>query len=237
MTAITLGFITLLTSTLTGVIGMGGGLLLLGIMPIFLPAAAIIPVHGVTQLASNSSRAWFGRSHINWDVMSPFILGGVFGTACFALVLRVISLDYLPIFIACYILLSQWSNVFNKLVSRIESFTLLGFFQVGLSLLSGTIGPVHMVLLNKRYGDKDEVVATAAALMTVKHGLKVIAFAIVGVKLWQYGDVMLAMIAAAIVGSYIGTKLRGRLDKKRFAMAMKIILSILAVNMLLTVFR
>lgn len=232
MTALALGLITLMTSTLTGIFGLGGGLLLLGILPAFLPIHAVIPVHGVTQLASNGSRAWFGRKEIRWAILLPYCVGGAVGTACFALVLQVISLDYLPLFIGSYILLSQWSNVFNRAVSRFESFALLGFVQVGLSVLAGTIGPVHMVLLNKRYADKDEVVSTAAALMTIKHTLKVFAFVLIGVKVWQFGDVMVVMIAAAVAGSYLGTRLRGKVKGAHFAQILKIVLSLLAIRMI-----
>lgn len=236
MTTLILGLITALTSTLTGVFGLGGGLLLLGIMPIFLPIAAVIPVHGVTQLASNASRAYFSWSAIRWSIIPSYLLGGVIGTACFALILQAISLNYLPLFIGGYILLSQWSDVFNRLVERFESFSLLGFFQVGLSLLSGTIGPVHMVLLNKHYENRHDIVATAAVMMSIKHGLKVIAFILIGISFWQFSDVMLTMIAAAIIGSYLGTKLRGTLDKKHFAPILKVLLSILAIRMIAGVF-
>ena len=47
------------TSTLTAITGIGGGMMLIAIMPGFLPAAAIVPVHGMVQLFSNSSRAFF----------------------------------------------------------------------------------------------------------------------------------------------------------------------------------
>lgn len=236
LTALTLAIITLCTSTLTGIFGMGGGLLLLGFMPSFLPIAAVIPVHGVTQLISNASRAYFSWSAIHWSVMPAFLLGGALGTAVFALVLQAISLNYLPLFIGGYILLSQWSNVFNRIVERFESFALLGFFQVGLALLTGTIGPVHMVMLNKRYSDRHEIVATAAAMMSIKHGLKVIAFILIGVKLWQYSDVMIGMIIAAIVGSYLGTKLRSKTNNAHFKLALKVILSLLAIKMIIQFF-
>jgi hypothetical protein len=48
------------TSTLTAITGIGGGMMLIAIMPGFLPAAAIVPVHAAVQLFSNSSRAFFG---------------------------------------------------------------------------------------------------------------------------------------------------------------------------------
>ncbi len=215
---------------------MGGGLLLLGFIPSFLPPAATIPVHGVVQLVSNISRAYFSWRHIRWQVFTPYILGGVVGTACFAFVLKSISLAYLPLFIGGYILLSQWSNIFNRLVAKLESFALLGFIQVGLSLFSGTIGPVHMVLLHKRYDDKDDIVATAAGLMTVKHGLKIVAFIVIGVELWHYLDVMVVMSLAAIGGSYLGTRLRGKTQNKQFRWVLKLLLSVLAIKMIIEVF-
>lgn len=59
MTALILGIITIFTSSLTAVLGIGGGLLLVGIMPSFLPIQNVVPIHAFTQLASNVSRALF----------------------------------------------------------------------------------------------------------------------------------------------------------------------------------
>ena len=53
-------------SFITVVLGIGGGALLLAIMASFLPAAALIPVHGVVQFGSNSTRAALLRDGIQW---------------------------------------------------------------------------------------------------------------------------------------------------------------------------
>lgn len=45
---ILLALANLLTSALTGITGVGGGMILIGIMPLLVPAHAIVPVHGVT---------------------------------------------------------------------------------------------------------------------------------------------------------------------------------------------
>ena len=42
--------IAFLTSAFTAMAGIGGGLVLVALMPGFLPAQAIVPVHGVVQL-------------------------------------------------------------------------------------------------------------------------------------------------------------------------------------------
>ncbi len=62
----TLGLISLITSLVAGVIGFGGGMLLIAILPMFLAPSLIIPVHGVTQLASNSSRMLFSFKDVQW---------------------------------------------------------------------------------------------------------------------------------------------------------------------------
>jgi uncharacterized membrane protein YfcA len=44
-TEIILTLVALLTSTITSILGVGGGILRVAAMPIFLPAALIIPMH------------------------------------------------------------------------------------------------------------------------------------------------------------------------------------------------
>ena len=57
-TELTLGVISFLTSTVAGVVGIGGGMMLITILPSFLPLNALIPVHGLTQMSKcNFSRA------------------------------------------------------------------------------------------------------------------------------------------------------------------------------------
>lgn len=63
--------VSFLTSAFTAIIGVGGGIALISVMPGLLPAAAIIPVHGAVQLASNASRVFFGFRHMNGASSGP----------------------------------------------------------------------------------------------------------------------------------------------------------------------
>ena len=60
------------TSMITATLGAGGGVLLLVLMASWLPPAAIIPVHGMIQLGSNSGRAILTWHHIDWKVIAAF---------------------------------------------------------------------------------------------------------------------------------------------------------------------
>mgnify|MGYP007032542001 CR=1 FL=1 len=77
--------VSFLTSTFTAVIGMGGGIMLISVMPGLLPAAAIVPVHGALQLASNSSRVLFRLRHLACSILWPFLarpaLGSIAGAS------------------------------------------------------------------------------------------------------------------------------------------------------------
>lgn len=80
------------------------------------------------------------------------------------------------------------------------------------------------------------VVATAAALMSITHLLKVFAFMIFGFVFFDYIGILVAMIIGAIAGSYAGTKLRDKIDGKKFMLALKVILSLMAIKLVIFVF-
>lgn len=234
MTELTLGIITFLTSTIAGVVGLGGGMILIAVLPSFLPVNALVPVHGLTQMSSNLSRAVFGWKDVKTEVIPKFLIGSIVGVSFFAGILYFISLTYVPLFIGIYIILSLWSQKFNDKIKRFESYYLIGFIQSGFSIVVGATGPLATTLLVKDYNDKDIVVSTAAALMSITHMLKVFAFMIFGFIFWDYISILTAMIIGAIIGSWAGTKLRDKIDGKKFMMALKILLSLMAVKLIVT---
>ncbi len=236
MNELFLGILSFLTSTVAGVVGIGGGMMLIAILPSFLPLNALIPVHGLTQMSSNLSRAVFGYKDVQYEVIPKFLLGSAIGIGIFAGILNFISLEYVPLFIGAYILLSLWSEKFNEKIKRYESYFLAGFFQTGLSMVVGATGPLTMTLLLKDYQDKDKVVATGAALMSITHILKVFVFMYFGFVFFDYIGIIVAMIIGAVAGSWAGTQLRDKIDGKKFILILKVLLSALAIHVIVGVF-
>ncbi len=236
MDALTLGLISFGTSVITGVIGIGGGLLLIAILPFFLPIHAYMPLHGLNQIASNLSRAYFGRSEIQFQVIPKFLIGSFIGVGVFALLLKMISLTYIPFFIGIYILLSLWSDAFNHIMTKYESYTVIGFFQTGLSVIVGTTGQLAMTKLLKEFQDKDKVIATSALLMCLTHLLKIIVFIYFGFVFYDYIGIIGSMVLGSIIGSYIGTQLRRKLKGEKLIFILKIVLSLLALRSMVAIF-
>ncbi|MBT3334540.1 MAG: sulfite exporter TauE/SafE family protein, partial [Rhodospirillaceae bacterium] len=64
LVAILLLGISAFTSLISAAFGLGGGLVLLAVMATVMPAAALVPVHGVVQIGSNFGRATVMVRHI-----------------------------------------------------------------------------------------------------------------------------------------------------------------------------
>ena len=63
-TMIVLVVACVVTATISGILGMAGGVTLLGVMTALLPAPVVVPLHGIVQLASNWTRTWAFRRHV-----------------------------------------------------------------------------------------------------------------------------------------------------------------------------
>jgi uncharacterized membrane protein YfcA len=104
LTAIAVG-----TSIVSGVMGLAGGMLLLAAMLHWMDPLLAIPVHGIVQLVSNASRAWFQRAHVRWDAVWrfawPLLPAGAIGLWC----LRAIPPDGARAAIGGFVLLATWA--------------------------------------------------------------------------------------------------------------------------------
>ena len=69
--------IAIVTSFLSGIFGMAGGMILMGLLLALMPLPAAMVLHGVTQLTSNGWRAWLWRAHIDWRIVGRFAVGSL----------------------------------------------------------------------------------------------------------------------------------------------------------------
>ena len=75
LTSIIITITCFLTATLSGVFGLGGGILLMGFLGAFFSIPVAMVLHGIIQAFSNGSRAYFLRSHIQWKLLPVYALG------------------------------------------------------------------------------------------------------------------------------------------------------------------
>ncbi|WP_084422074.1 TSUP family transporter [Henriciella litoralis] len=77
LSAIIILIATLVTAFISGIFGMAGGLILMGVLTALLPVASAMVLHGCIQLVSNGWRAWLLRGHVDWKVFGRYVLGTV----------------------------------------------------------------------------------------------------------------------------------------------------------------
>lgn len=226
----------LATSTLTAITGIGGGMMLIALMPGLLPPAAIVPVHAMVQLFSNSSRALFGWRHLRWEFLLAFVCGAIVGGLLAATIRREINLDYTPLLIAAYILYTVWGPELKLKIPARGEFVVIGLVQTGLSMIVGATGPMGQAALVRRRLQRDALVVTAALMMTWTHLVKILLFALLGFAFLDFWKIILGMSLAVVAGAWLGTHVRYRIPEDRFRIMLRWFLTLLALRMVYLTF-
>jgi len=232
MTDLVLLGVSFLSSTLTATIGLGGGLLLLAAMPGLVPTAALIPLHGIAQLASNFSRGLFAVEAVDWRIVGSYAGGACLGALAGAPLVRRVPVDSWPLLLGVFVLLVTWTPIARHAVRLPGSWFTLGAGQTAVSLFVGAAGPLSAPALLRAGLARDRLVATHAAMMSVMHGLKVVAFALLGFSLALYLRTTAALLVGVTLGSWAGTRLRVHVPEERFRRLFRWIVTVLAVRMI-----
>ena len=94
-----------LTAMVSGFVGMAGGVTLFAAMTLFLPFQTIVPVHGVVQLISNSSRTLILLKHVHKRFTAYFVFGVPVGAfAAYLLLSKVERPEWVLLLIAATLL-------------------------------------------------------------------------------------------------------------------------------------
>ena len=228
-TVVGLVALSFVTSMLTAALGLGGGLLLVAVMASVVPPAALIPVHGVVQLGSNLGRAILFRRYLRAPILGWFAVGAVAGVSLGAVVAVQIPQSLLLLVIAVFVLGSTWLPALARRRVADRGFLAVGIASAFVTMFVGATGPFLAPFLSpERTGDRHASIATFAACMTLKHGLKVAAFAMVGFAFADWLPLAAMMIASGFLGTLTGRVIVDRVSEARFRIAFRILLTVLA---------
>ena len=222
-----------LTSMTSAIGGIAGGVMLIAIMPSFLPAAAVIPLHGVVQITSNVSRALFGIRHVEWRIVRDYSVGCAIGALLGSRLMPLFSWDNLPLILGVFILLFTWMPKPTGEAKWPFKFGLLGVVQAALSLFVGVAGPLNMPFLLREGLGRDRTVITHSVQMTFMHAMKVVTFGLLGFAIAPYLQLIIGMTVGSILGSWAGTRVRAYVSEALFRHGVRILITLLALRMLL----
>lgn len=233
LTALALIAASAITSAITASLGIGGGVLLLAIMAMVLPPAAIVPVHGMVQLGSNAGRAAMTLRHINLRVIAWFAPGVLLGAWLGSLFLIDLPLSLIQLCIAGFILLLCWGPPIPKMATGpLGTLTAAGLTTF-ISLFVGATGPlVAAFVKQQQQGDRFSTVATFAAAMCLQHTPKAIVYGAAGFVFAEWLGLIILMVLAGTLGTWLGLRMLRRLTDRRFALAFNVLLTLLALRLI-----
>jgi uncharacterized membrane protein YfcA len=205
-TAVALTAAVLTTSFLSGIFGMAGGIILMGILLAMMPLAPAMVLHGATQLTSNAWRAWLWRSEIRWGIFACYTAGALAAAIAFMAVSYAPSKPVTLIAIGAISFIGLWlPGRFAPDITRFWHAVGIGGVCTALHLVAGISGPILDVSFVRTDLNRRETVATKAVVQALGHLLKVIYF---GQLLATSGEAVApAALALALVLAVIGTQL------------------------------
>jgi uncharacterized membrane protein YfcA len=200
------------TACLSGVFGMAGGLIMIGVLLVVLPLPAAMVLHAVTQMASNGWRAILWRQHIVWRTTAWYLAGCLLALGLWSVTL------YVPDKGVALLLLGVSPFIVRAISERILPRTLGraqlvggGFVCQMLMLLSGVTGPLVDTLFLRSPMDRKQIIATKAACQVFSHFMKLVYF---GALIEQAGQVEPWLLALAVASSMLGATLGKMLLEK-----------------------
>lgn len=227
---LTLALFATLTSLLTVVAGLGGGMLLLALMAQIFAPSILIPLHGIAQFFSNANRGWIHRTKLEWHYLRPFILGSVIGAFAFVPLVVFVNPTVGAALVGLFILLVTWFPKWLN-ASRLP-YMVSGALTSGLGVLFGATGPLAMSAHPKANWTKEQIVGNHGTAMAFQQGIKVVAYLVVGVQLHAYILHIVVLFVGAWLGTFVGTHILNKFTDDRFKTMLKWVLTILAVRLI-----
>ncbi|SFR46886.1 sulfite exporter TauE/SafE family protein [Litoreibacter janthinus] len=216
-------------SFITVAFGIGGGAIMLAVLATLLPAAAIIPVHGLVQLGSNVGRAAIMVKHMRLDLLGSFTVGALIGIILGGSFVVQLQAGWIQIGVGLFIL---WSILARPPAFLRRSGLVTGAFSSFLTMFFGGTGPFVATYVKAQNLERHAHVASHAMLMTMQHLLKTLAFGFLGFAFSTWAGLIALLIAFGVLGTLTGRLVLARIDEQRFKFALNAILAVLAIRLI-----
>ena len=213
-------------------LGLGGGLLVLAAMTLFLPPPVLIPIHAVVQIGSNGFRAFLMRREILYSVIPAFVVGTLIGSYIGGKTLFALEIWVLQAILGVFVLYATWAPKIKSSNPGLAKFFGCGVFGGFATMFVGGTGPLVAPFVNAACKERQQVVSTHASLMTFQHLFKVILFGVLGFSFGPFIPLLVGLVGFGVCGTIVGKKVLDKLPEKVFRIGLQTILTLLAARLL-----
>src|SRR6516165_10840735 len=191
-----LGLLMVATAFLSGLFGMAGGLILIGVLL------------AITQMASNGWRAFLWRAHIRWRPVSVYLIGCALALGLWSITRYVPDKPIALLLLGITPFMARMTpKGLKPNPDSVVQGTIYGSICMGLMLMTGVSGPLLDTFFLGGKFDRRAIIATKATCQVASHFTKLIYF---GGIIDQAAtlDPLLALVA--VCASMLGTTLSRR---------------------------
>jgi uncharacterized membrane protein YfcA len=211
----------LATSTLSGILGMGGGMILMGIFLLLVPLEWAMVLHGCTQLASNGSRAWLHKGNVEWRFLPRYFVGAMIAYLVMSYLAWAPSKGVAFIALGSLPLIGRLPGLSGRLdITKSGVAALCGVTVFGAQVVAGASGPALDVFFLTDRLNRFQIVATKAVTQTLSHAMKILYFAVILTDAQQvppFSPWLVPMLMAIPpLGSILGKQVLDRVSDSRF---------------------
>lgn len=227
----TVGF---LTAALSGVAGLGGGTVLIGVLyALGLTPTVAVPLFAAVQFVSNLSRTVAYFRHVEWRAAGWFLLTAAPTPFLVAPFVASASVDVVRLLLAALILVSLApTRDGGEPMAQRPALLLAGFLNGSIGMFVGATGLFVGRLFLRPEWRKETVVGTLAMTQSLGHLLRVGGYAAAGFVVSEHAELLLPLVVAVIAGTFAGRALHDRLDESLFRRLFKAILVTLSLKLI-----
>ena len=236
-----------ITSSISAILGMGGGIILLGIMAIMIPEGyVVVALHGIIQLVSNLTRSYVFRKHIKKDIIKQYLPGALLGLSISAFIIIIliqlfnvtsaqdIKVDILKPIIGLFIIWFLYGKRINVKTER-PNFFPVGVLSGATTIFIGATGPLIAPFFLKGELTKENIISNKAVCQSISHVGKIPLFII----LFEYNyftelKILAPLILAVFIGTNFGKKILYFIPENIFRYLFKGALTIIAIKLIIT---
>ena len=170
--------------------------------------------------------------HVKYTLIPAFAVGTLIGATVGGKMVFALETWVLQAVLGLFVIYATWAPKFRS--SNPGPVKFLGVGAVGgfATMFVGGTGPLVAPFVNAACGERQEVVATHASLMTFQHLFKVIAFGVLGFAFGPYIPLLVGLLGFGALGTLAGRHILNRLPEHVFRIGLQTILTLLAIRLL-----
>jgi uncharacterized membrane protein YfcA len=200
-----LGATIVATSFLSGVFGMAGGMILLGVLLNYFEVAAAMVLFSIIQMVANGWRALQWRDYVRWPIFISYMIGAAIAFAA------MFAVSFVPNKMTVYLTLGLMPFAVELLPARARPNIewrgmpfVTGFLTTVVQVLSGIGGLFLDIFFQKSMLDRKTTNATKAVVQSLSHVIRATYFISLSPRSL---DLPLAMCVPAVLLAIGGTML------------------------------